>query len=52
MKSDMTPLRLLSHGLRALSADGLSGVTLGRLAEAASLTKSGLFAHFHSKQQL
>jgi AcrR family transcriptional regulator len=52
MKSNMTPLRLLSHGLRALSADGLSGVTLGRLAEAASLSKSGLFAHFRSKQQL
>ncbi len=52
MKSQATRVTLLHHGLRALSVDGLSGVTLGRLAEAASLSKSGLFAHFRSKEQL
>ncbi|WP_043335393.1 TetR/AcrR family transcriptional regulator [Belnapia moabensis] len=52
MKSQATRVTLLHHGLRALSLDGLSGVTLGRLAEAASLSKSGLFAHFRSKEQL
>jgi AcrR family transcriptional regulator len=52
MKSHATRIILLHHGLRALSVDGLSGVTLGRLAEAANLSKSGLFAHFRSKEQL
>ena len=52
MKSQATRVTLLHHGLRALSLDGLSGVTLGRLAEASSLSKSGLFAHFRSKEQL
>ncbi|WP_043361442.1 TetR/AcrR family transcriptional regulator [Belnapia sp. F-4-1] len=52
MKSQATRVSLLHHGLRALSVDGLSGVTLGRLAEASSLSKSGLFAHFRSKEQL
>jgi len=35
-----------------MSQTGLSGVTLGKLAEHASLSKSGLFAHFRSKEQL
>lgn len=52
MKSKATRISLLHHGICVLSLEGLSGVTLGRLAEAASLSKSGLFAHFRSKEQL
>jgi AcrR family transcriptional regulator len=52
MKPQATRVSLLHHGLCALSVNGLSGVTLGRLAEAAGLSKSGLFAHFRSKEQL
>ena len=31
---------------------GLSGLTIGSLAEQAQLSKSGLFGHFHSKEAL
>jgi AcrR family transcriptional regulator len=44
--------RLLTLGLDAISIGGLSGVTLGSLASAAGMSKSGLFAHFDSKEQL
>jgi AcrR family transcriptional regulator len=33
-----------------MSQSGLSGVTLGVLAERVGMSKSGLFAHFHSKE--
>lgn len=44
--------RILEHGLRLVSRVGLSGVTLGLLAEQSGLSKSGLFAHFKSKEQV
>ena len=44
--------RILEHGTDLLSASGLGGVTLGVLAEQTGLSKSGLFAHFRSKQEL
>ena len=44
--------RLLSIGLDTLSTVGLAGVTLGNLATMARMSKSGLFAHFSSKEQL
>lgn len=34
------------------SVDGLEGLTIGSLAEALGMSKSGLFAHFGSKQEL
>jgi len=52
MKAQNTKARLLQLGVNQLSVAGLSGVTLGQLASAASLSKSGLFAHFKSKDQL
>ncbi len=52
MKSASTKARLLEAGLDMLSQDGLSGLSLGRVAEAAGLSKSGLFAHVRSKDQL
>jgi AcrR family transcriptional regulator len=51
-KRTATRSRLLSLGLDTLSADGLAGLTLGRLATDAQMSKSGLFAHFRSKEQL
>ncbi|MBU3077343.1 TetR/AcrR family transcriptional regulator [Sphingomonas sp. XMGL2] len=35
-----------------MSRGGLSSVTIGRLAEATGLSKSGLFAHFQSREAL
>ena len=52
MKAQDTKTRLLQVGVDQLSSAGLSGVTLGQLATAAGLSKSGLFAHFKSKDQL
>src|ERR1700722_1495081 len=51
-KGSATRERLLSLGLDAISVEGLSGITLGGLATAAHMSKSGLFAHFSSKEQL
>jgi len=34
------------------SVNGLDGLTIGSLAEATNLSKSGLFAHFGSKEEL
>jgi len=45
-------LYLLQHGLELVSQIGLTSVTLGNLAEKASVSKSGLFAHFGSKEEL
>lgn len=42
----------MSLGLDTLSTGGLAGVTLGDLATKARMSKSGLFAHFSSKEQL
>jgi AcrR family transcriptional regulator len=52
MKGNDTKERLLQIGLDQLSIHGLSGLTLGQLAAASGLSKSGLFAHFGSKEQL
>ena len=51
-KGNATRDRLLKLGLDAISVEGLSGLTLGSLASAAGMSKSGLFAHFRSKEQL
>ncbi len=42
--------RILERGLDLLSQVGLSGVTLGVLAADVGMSKSGLFAHFRSKE--
>jgi AcrR family transcriptional regulator len=44
--------RILDEGLALMSQSGLSGVTLGVLAEQVGMSKSGLFAHFQSKQEV
>jgi len=52
MKGSETKERLLQIGLDQMSVHGLGGLTLGQLATASGLSKSGLFAHFRSKEQL
>src|SRR5262250_3350591 len=45
------------HGILALAADlasaeGLEGLTIGRLAAELRMSKTGIFAHFGSKEEL
>jgi AcrR family transcriptional regulator len=44
--------RILQQGLALMSQSGLAGVTLGVLAEQVGMSKSGLFAHFRSKEDV
>jgi len=44
--------RILHQGLALMSQSGLAGVTLGVLADQVGISKSGLFAHFRSKEDV
>jgi len=44
--------RILDTGLDLLSASGFAGVTIGLLANQVGMSKSGLFAHFKSKEEI
>jgi AcrR family transcriptional regulator len=44
--------RILDAGLDLLSTSGFAGVTLGVLADKVGMSKSGLFAHFSSKEEV
>jgi AcrR family transcriptional regulator len=43
---------ILERSVDLASAEGLEGLTIGRLASELEMSKSGLFAHFGSKQEL
>ncbi len=43
---------VLDHAFALASRVGFEGLTIGRLAERVGLSKSGLFGHFQSKEQL
>src|SRR3954467_1171717 len=43
---------ILREAARLATVEGLGGLALARLAEAVGMSKSGLFAHFGSKQEL
>jgi AcrR family transcriptional regulator len=45
-------MAILDHAARIASQVGLSGISIGQLANDLSLSKSGLFAHFQSKETL
>lgn len=47
-----TRAAILNRALDLASVDGLEGLTIGRLAGDLGMSKSGLFAHFGSKQEL
>src|SRR5262245_18736136 len=51
-KGASTRERILERAYRLASRDGLEGLSLGRLAAEIGLSKSGLFAHFQSKEEL
>jgi AcrR family transcriptional regulator len=47
-----TRATILARALDIASVDGLEGLTIGRLSGELEMSKSGLFAHFGSKQEL
>ena len=51
-KGEDTRLSVLEAGLDMASQLGLECVTIGNLAKVTNLSKSGLFAHFQSKENL
>lgn len=51
-KGEATRTQIIGRALRMAHAVGLEGLTFGELASALDLSKSGLFAHFASKEAL
>jgi AcrR family transcriptional regulator len=51
-KGEATRAMVLDHAFNLASKVGFEGLTIGSLAEKAGLSKSGLFGHFQSKEQL
>lgn len=43
---------ILDEAARLATVEGLEGLSLARLADAVGMSKSGLFAHFRSKEEL
>ncbi|MEP6767332.1 MAG: TetR/AcrR family transcriptional regulator [Acidobacteriota bacterium] len=51
-KGENTRDVILDHAMRLASEVGLAGLSIGRLAKDLGMSKSGLFAHFQSKEML
>ena len=51
-KGERTREGILRVAVNLASVEGLEGVTIGRLADELKMSKSGLFAHFGSKEEL
>ena len=51
-KGSVTRDRILDQALSDASLSGLEGLSLGQLAGEVGMSKSGLFAHFGSKEEL
>ena len=51
-KGELTRQAILGRAARMASRVGLEGLTIGALADELELSKSGLFAHFKSKEAL
>lgn len=51
-KGELTRQRIVEHAASLASRTGLEGLTIGGLAEDLGISKSGLFAHFRSKESL
>jgi AcrR family transcriptional regulator len=43
---------ILRQAAQLATVEGITGLSIGRLAEAVGMSKSGLFAHFGSKEEL
>jgi len=51
-RGDRTRAAVLDRAVALATADGLDGLSLGQLALALGVSKSGLFAHWRSKEEL
>jgi AcrR family transcriptional regulator len=51
-KGQRTRSAILAEAARLATVDGLDGLTIGGLATAIGMSKSGLYAHFGSKEEL
>jgi AcrR family transcriptional regulator len=51
-KGEQTRAAILDEALKVASRLGLEGLTIGSLADATGMSKSGLFAHFGSREGL
>lgn len=51
-KGQKTRREILLKAVDLASAEGLEALTIGRLAKALGMSKSGLFAHFGAKEEL
>ena len=51
-RGDRTRQSILDRAVQIASAEGLEGLSIGRLASDLGVSKSGLFAHFGSKTEL
>jgi AcrR family transcriptional regulator len=51
-KGERTRAAILDAAFHIVSKDGLEGLTIGTLAAATGMSKSGLFAHFGSREEL
>ena len=51
-KGELTRAAILDVALELSSRDGLEGLTIGLLAEKMKMSKSGVFAHFGSREDL
>src|SRR5258707_12120732 len=52
VKGEGTRQTILETAVDIASVEGLEGLTIGQLATKLSMSKSGLFAHFGSKEEL
>ncbi len=51
-RGDRTRATVLDTAIALATEAGLDGLTLGQLADRLGVSKSGLFAHWHSKEEL
>lgn len=51
-KGDTTRASIVEAALEIASREGLEGLTIGGLADALAMSKSGVFAHFGSREEL
>lgn len=51
-KGEHTRERIIERAFLLAGRDGLNGLSLGSLSDALNMSKSGLFAHFGSKEEL
>ncbi|NNE99331.1 MAG: TetR/AcrR family transcriptional regulator [Pyrinomonadaceae bacterium] len=52
LRGEKTRKSILSKTVDIASAEGLNGLTVGRVAKDLNMSKSGLFSHFGSKEEL